>query len=508
MLRDLRFAVRTLLRQPGFTAVAVATLALGIRANTAIFTVVEGVLLRPLPYPGPDRLVILWMHNPAQGIEEDITSYPNFTDWRRGAKSFDGITAYSGASLALTSGGEPEQIRGAVVTEDFFRVLGVPPQAGRVFRADETTAGRHQVAILSDGLWRRRFGGDAGIVGRSIRLDSESYEVVGVMPRSFRFPDDAEIWTPLAPVRRYAQLMESRGALWLDVLGRLKPGVGIDEAQADVDVGLFRTLGIRVVRGRPLDESDDAQRPPVVLVNEALVRRFFPTEDPIGRRVTFDDPTSPTTAWRTIVGVVSDARRHGLDEAPRPELYFPHAQAPRRYMTIVMRTAGDPATLASAARAAVWGIDPEQPVSEVRTLDQILNRSLAARRFNMLLLAVFAATALALATVGLYGVVAYSIARRTREFGGRLALGAQPRDLVRLVLAHGLGLTLAGLVVGLFVSLAATRALSTMLYEVSATDPVTFGAISAVLALVAAVASYLPARRAMRVDPLVALRSE
>jgi putative ABC transport system permease protein len=245
-----------------------------------------------------------------------------------------------------------------------------------------------------------------------------------------------------------------------------------------------------------------------VLVNEALVRRFFPNEDPIGRRVTFDDPTSPTAVWRTIVGVVADARRYGLDEAPRPELYFPYAQAPRRYMTIVMRTAGDPAALAAVARAAVWGIDPEQPVSEVRTLDQILTRSLAARRFNMLLLAVFAATALALATVGLYGVVAYSIARRTREFGVRLALGAQPRDLVCLVLAHGLGLTLAGLVIGLFVSLAATRALSTMLYEVSATDPVTFGAISAVLALVAAAASYLPARRAMRVDPLVALRAE
>jgi putative ABC transport system permease protein len=807
MLEDIRFALRTLLKQSGFTAVALATLALGIGANTAIFTVVDGVLLRPLPYPDPDRLVILWMHNPAQGIEEDVTSYPNFTDWRRNAKSFDAMTAYDGASLALASGGEPEQIRGAVVTQDFFRVLGVAPQAGRAFGADEFRPGRHQVAILSDGLWRRRFGADAGIVGRSIRLDSEPFEVVGVMPGSFRFPGAAEIWTPLAPVRRYAQLMERRGDLWLDVLGRLKPGVGLETAQAELDgiaaalereypdnntrigirlerlhheivggverallvllagvgfvlavacanvanlllaraagrqkeiairaalgasrarllrqlvteslvlaavggaigvliafwsvdllvslapadvprlgeVGIdvtviafalavtaitgvafgivpalqvarapvgnglkeggrsdgegagghrlrnalvvaevalslvllagagllirsflrlqavepgfrtdriltmgvalprakyaeparftafyrqlveslasapgveaagaiddlmltrlpsssslyaqgqppprpgevnlpvaynsvtpafFRTLDIRMVRGRPLDERDAAQRPPVVLVNEALVRRFFPNEDPIGRRVTFDDPTSPTAVWRTIVGVVADARRYGLDEAPRPELYFPYAQAPRRYMTIVMRTAGDPAALAAVARAAVWGIDPEQPVSEVRTLDQILTRSLAARRFSMLLLAVFAATALALAAVGLYGVVAYSIARRTREFGVRLALGAQPRDLVRLVLAHSLGLTLAGLVIGLFFSLAATRALSTMLYEVSATDPVTLGAISVVLALVAAAASSLPARRALRVDPVVALRAE
>jgi putative ABC transport system permease protein len=213
MTRDFMYAVRGLYKKPLFAAAAVLTLALGIGANSAIFSVVNAVLLRPLPYPSPDRLMMLWTYNPRQGFDKDVASYPNFDDWQRQSTSFDGMSAYFGGDFALTQAGDPAQIRGAIVTPGFFETLGVIPERGRSFDARESTAGGARVAMLSHGLWQTRFGSDPAIVGRSIFLNGVAHEVIGVMPASFAYPETAQVWTPLAPTDRFAQTMQARGAL-------------------------------------------------------------------------------------------------------------------------------------------------------------------------------------------------------------------------------------------------------------------------------------------------------
>jgi putative ABC transport system permease protein len=271
---------------------------------------------------------------------------------------------------------------------------------------------------------------------------------------------------------------------------------------------LFRALRIRIVRGRGFTPADDGAAPPVAIVNESLVRRFFPGGDPVGRRVTFGSPDDENVRWLTIVGVAADARRSGLDTGPRPELYAPHAQAPAADMTLAVRTAGDPMMLAGPVRAAVAELDPELPLARVATLDGLVGASVAERRFHMLLLAVFSALALMLAAIGIYGVVTYLVSQRAREFGVRLALGAQRRDVLRMVLGEGARITAAGAVLGLVGALATTRVLAALLYEISPTDAPTFAAVTAVLVAVALAACYLPARRATRIDPVVSLRAE
>ena len=225
LLQDLRYAIRALLRAPLFLVVTVLTLALGIGANLAIFSVVSAVLLRPLPYPSPDRLMVQWTYNPRQGFEKDVSSYPNFDDWRRQSTSFDGMSAYYGSDFSLTQAGDPAQIRGAIVTPGFFETLGVAPALGRTFSSREGVAGGDRVAILSHALWQTRFGSDPAIVGRSIVLNGIPREILGVMPASFAYPETAEVWMPLAPSPRFAEIMQSRSALWLQVIGRLKRSV-------------------------------------------------------------------------------------------------------------------------------------------------------------------------------------------------------------------------------------------------------------------------------------------
>src|SRR3954452_7291501 len=235
MNNDLVYAIRSLRKKPLFTTAAVLTLALGIGANSAIFTVVNAVLLRPLPYPAPDRLMMLWTSNPRQGFDKDVSAYPNFDDWRRQSTSFERIAAYTGANFALTEAGDPVQIRGAMVTPGFFETLGVPPALGRAFDAREDAAGGDRAAILSHGLWRTRFGSDASILGRSIMLNGVARVVIGVMPSSFAHPETAQVWTPLARSGPLAQTMQSRGTFWLQVIGRLKPGVTRGAAQSEMD---------------------------------------------------------------------------------------------------------------------------------------------------------------------------------------------------------------------------------------------------------------------------------
>jgi putative ABC transport system permease protein len=806
MRQDIAYALRGLLRRPVFTSVAVLTLALGIGANAAIFSVVNAVLLRPLPYPSPDRLMMVWTHNPRQGFEKDVSTYPNFDDWRRENRSFERLAAYTGGSYTLTGAGEPTQIRGAVVTPGFFETLGLPAARGRVFGDTEGRAGSDRAVVLAHGLWKRRFSSDHAIVGKTVLLNGVSHEVLGVMPEGFAYPEDADLWTPLAPSERFAELMQARGAFWLTVIGRLRPGVPRPAAQSEMDgiasrlerqypaneglgirlvpmheeivgevqrpllillgavcfvlliacanvanllltraasrqkelairaalgagrarlvrqmlteslllalvgggVGLllaawgvdllqtmaptnvprlalvavdpavlaytvsaslitglafglvpafqgtssageslkeggrtgsegsggrrlrsalavleiatalvlligagllvrsfiamnrvdlgfearqvlalglelprarypqgpqvtafyeqlaarlsglpgvestaagsslllsslpqsaglqvegrppaagdganvpvpydavtpdfFRTLRIPLIAGRLFTAADGPTALRVVVVNQAFVRRYFPDTNPIGRRVTFGDSTDSNTSWLTIVGVVADTRRGGLHR-PQPwaELYYPHAQAPDRRMFVLLRTAGDPMNLARAAQAEVWSIDRDQPVSSVRTVEAIVARAHANRRFTTLLLGLFAAVALVLAGIGVYGVIAYSTAQRTQEIGIRMALGAGRSHVLRMVVGEGLRIGAAGLLLGIAVSLALTRLMSGLLFGVSARDPLTFVALPVMLLAVAMAASWIPARRAVRVDPMIALRGE
>jgi putative ABC transport system permease protein len=805
MKSDLIYALRGLRKKPLFTVAAVLTLALGIGANSAIFTAVNAVLLRPLPYPAPDRLMMLWTYNPRQGYDKDVSAYPNFDDWRRQSGSFEGMSAYFEANFTLTHAGDPAQIWGAIVTPGFFETLGVAPALGRTFGAREGAAGGARVAILSHGLWQTRFGGDPAIVGRTVMLNSVSHEVIGVMPASFAHPDTAAVWTPLAPSERLVPLMQSRTAYWLQVVGRLKTGIERRAAQSEMDtiasalerqypdanagvgvklvpmheeivgdvrqpllilfgtavlvlliacanvanlllaraasrqrelairaalgagrrrliaqllteslvlataggaaglllaawgiqalpslapsdlprltgvrldtsvilytslaslvtglafgaapalqsaaatageflkergraesqgvrgrrlraafaiaevavalvlvigagllirsfvamnkvalgfdprgvlavrvelprarysqdgqitaffndlssrlralpgvqaIGLgssivrapqsstisvqgrpapppnvrnvsvpydsvtpefFTTLRIPLRRGRLFTSGDGPATQRVVMVNESLARRFFPDDDALGKRITYDDPTDAQARWLTIVGIVADTRRGGVDREPRAEVYYPVTQLPDRRMYVLVRTSGDPLALVRPAQAQVWAIDSNQPTSSVRSVEAILADAQANRRFTTLLLGLFSMVALALAAIGIYGVIAYSTAQRVQEIGIRMALGASRTNVLTSVLKEAVVIGVVGLALGIAAALALTRFLSGLLFGVGARDPMTFVALPLGLLLVAVVAALIPATRAVRVNPLVALRGD
>ena len=806
MWSDIQHALRNIAKKPLFYFVVILTLALGIGANAAIFTVVNGVLLQPLPYPHPERLMMVWTHNPRQGFDKDVGTYPNFEDWRRASQSFERMSAYSGASVTLTGSGDPAQIRGARVTPEFFETMGVVPLQGRAFSSANGQAGGERVVIVAHGLWMRRFGADASIIGRRIVLNGVPHEVIGVMPASFAHPADAELWMPLAPVGEFQALFGARGSYWLTIIGRLKPGVTRVAAQSEMDaiaarlekeypanagigirlvtmheelvgdvkrpllillgavcfvlliacanvanllltraasrqrelairaalganrrrlvrqlltesvvLGLlggaaglmlaalstdllqtlapaelprlsdiaidrqvlayaaaasvftsllfglvpalhasrrdsgehlkeggrtgtdgrrggrvraalavgelaialvllvgagllirsfialnsedpgfatrgvlalrlhlppaaygeparitgfyeqlverldalpgvesagagsslllsrlptsasiniegrpplpanarnipvpydsvtpeyFSTLQIPLRRGRMFTRADGPQSQQVVMVNEAFVRRFFPGEDPLGRRVTFDDPSRPGTRWQTIVGVVADTKRGGFEREPWAETYFPMRQSPDPQAFVLLRTNGDPITLIAAAQAAVWSIDRNQAIASIRTVPELLAQRELNRRFTTLLLGVFASVALVLAIIGTYGVIAHATAQRTQEIGIRIALGADRRMIRRMVLIGGLRIAATGLAIGVFGALALTHVLSGLLFGVSARDPLTFVVVPGALLVVALAACWIPARRAMQVEPVIALRGD
>ncbi|HZS04396.1 MAG TPA: ABC transporter permease [Blastocatellia bacterium] len=799
---DLRYGLRVLFKKPGFTVVAVVALALGIGANTAIFSVVNAVLLRPLPYPNPEQLAWVWVDNRREGIREDITSYPNFEDWRKQNQVFQGLAGVRTQRFNLTGNGDPEEVRGASVSANFFELMGVSQMTGHGFTTEDEQEGHDQVVVLGHGLWQRRFGGDPGVVGGTISLNGRSMTVVGIMPRGFQFPDKVELWRPLAPNN---DLRQARGAFWLPVIGRLKPGVTRAQAQAEMGVigdrleqqypganqgyginvvtmqeqmvgrirlallvllgavafvlliacanvanlllvraasrqreiairaalgasrwrvvrqlltesvllavaggviglvvarwgldllvtlgprdlprlesvgldrtvlfftlglslltgivfglvpalqssrlglnevlkeggrsetggagggrvrgllvateialslvlligaglllrsawrleqvnpgfspdhllkvrlslppskyregtnvaafyqqlierlgalpgvqavgatssvmmnrvhasatfsiegrplppqgqrpelpldsvspGYFEALGIPIVKGRAFTEQDKRDGLQVVIVNETMARRFWPGEDPVGKRFTFGDP-GPNAQWLTVVGVVRDTKRQGLDTEVRMESFLPHAQDPVRAMEVVVRTADNPLAMTRTVREAVWAMDRDLPLSEIQTVEQLFGERVAPRRFNLLLFGLFAGVALVLAVVGIYGVMSYAVAQRTHEIGIRMALGAQRGDVVKLVISQGMRMVVTGVVVGLAGAFALTRLMAGLLFGVSAADPLTFALIAVLLLLVALVACYLPARRATRVDPLVALRYE
>jgi len=804
MLQDLRLAARTLRRSPGFTATAVACIALGIGVTTTIFSAVNAILLRPLPYPRADELVAVYAQNPDRGIYGANVSWPDYASWRDESRALAALGMWTWTSLAVGGGaGEVERVEGSEVTANLFPLLGVRPVLGRAFSAGDQTPGRDRVALLSYGLWQRRFGGDRGVVGRSVQVDGLPYTVVGVMPPRFNFPQRGQLWVPFT-VDQNAQ--ERANRMYAGAIGRLKPGVTVEQARADLaavsarlqreypgdnfgwaaeviplrddlvgdlrrpllvflgavafvlliacanvanlmlargatrqrevairvaigagrgrlvrqimtesvliaalggalgvllarygvrlialafpddvpfyislhvdgatllfaaltagltgvlfgvlpalrstrldvaaslrdgardagssvarsrvrsalvvaeialslvlmagaalllrsyqalqgtDLGFeergilsvrislplakyparatraefydrlfervrampgvqvvgsaqgipfsgwnvqaelsvegrpapaagqeldahyqwitpdfFKAIGVPLERGRGFTAADRDSTSPVAIVNETLARRVFGGEDPIGRRMRIGGAGS-SDPWATIVGVARDYRHYRLSEPMGPAIYFPYAAVPLLQQTLAIRTSlADPLALAPAVRAAIRELDPDVPAYEVQTFEQAVSRSLWRQRLQGQVLGTFALLALALAAVGLYGVVAYAVAQRTRELGVRMALGATRRDVVSLVLGQGARLTLAGVAIGAVASLALTRLLASLLYGVRATDPATLAGVSAVLAGVALAATYVPARRAARVDPLVAMRSE
>ncbi|HEX2311100.1 MAG TPA: ABC transporter permease [Vicinamibacterales bacterium] len=804
LVQDVRYALRMLLRTRGFTAVAVITLALGIGANTALFSIVYGVLLKPLPFERPDGLVMLWS-KPGRG-RGGATSPADFLDYRRMNAAFEDLAAMNTVRAALTGRGEPVIARGAEVSAGFFRILRVQPARGRTFTAEEDRAGAPRVVVLSDALWRERFGADPRVVGRAITLNGNPYTVTGIMPPAFDFPrlvtnERTEFWVPIA----FDEARAQRGGHYLAVVGRLKPGVTLAAAQAQMDTiasrlqrqypetntnwvvnlftlheeivsdarsalliltgavgfvlliacanvanlllaratsrakelavrsalgaasgrllrqllteslvlslagalvgallaawglefakaitgewlprswevsinapvllftiaaavvtgvlfglapglhvtrsvlndalksggrstgtssqqrlrtafvvtevalafvlligagllirsfqqlqqvrpgfqpdstmtavlslpdarystlttqamfadqllarvrsikdvrraalasfvpfdgketlltfsvqgepdprpadrrlaqwrvvsdGFFETLGVPLVKGRTFSPSDTETAPRVAVVSTSLARKYFPSKDPIGQRVTLDDLTDPKAAWFTIVGVVDNVRYRSLATEPRPLLYYAASQQQFPEFTLVARTAGDPVAIVPSLRAIVRALDPVMPLQDVRTLNQVVSTSMAGERFRTSLLVALALIALVLAAVGVYGVMAYSVEQRTQEMGLRMALGASPRDVLRLVTGHGVRLTALGIVLGAFAAWGLTRVLASALFGVTPTDPVTFAGMALLLAFVASLASYIPARRATKADPMLVLRTE
>jgi predicted permease len=809
---DCRFALRQLFKNPGFTSVTLLTIALGIGVNTAIFSVIDAVLLRPLPFRDPGRLVAcksVDLRDPTQG--GDI-SYPAFLDWRAQSHSFQGMSVYDVTSFTYTGGAQPESVRSAVVSANLFSTLGVSPALGRSFAAEEDQPGNTQPpVILSYEFWQSHFAGDPNVLGRALTLDSEPYTVVGIMPPRFQFPvqkDRVDLWVTIArDLKGKLGMATQRGASYLDVIARLKPGVTIPQARSDVElvqqrlnrqypenrprgveivseaedisgnirpmlmvllgavafvlliacanvaslllaratvrqkeftvrlalgagrativrqllvestllallggaVGLviaywgtnalvvmtpdglaraseiqvdfrvlaftfvialvtgilfglapaiqssrlnlqfdlganargassgtettrlrsvlvvsqlaisfvlligaglllrsfdrllrvdpgfrpnhvltfvldvpldrhpraqriafveqllqstralpgvqsasavfglpldedrsafttleiegrpvarsqrpriafrliesqyFHTMGIRLLQGRTFSPQDEQGELPLAIVNETLAHNMFPGQNPIGQHIkaniSFGENQEPPL--REIVGVVADVKSQGIGEAAVPEVYAP--QTATDFIgetTIVVRTATNPESLVSTMRSLVASMDNELPLREVKTLDDYVSGSISAPRFQATLLAIFAALAFVLTAIGLYGVIAYSVAQRSREIGIRIALGAEQHSILRMVLGQGGSLALLGIAVGLAASFFAARLIRALLYGIQPIDPVTFVIVPVVFFAVALLASYIPARRAARVDPMIALRYE
>jgi putative ABC transport system permease protein len=821
MLPDLHYGARVLAKNPGFTATAIAALALGIGANTAVFSIVNAVLLTPLPYQDPSQLVAIWETDRKRGVGQNAVAPANYLDWRDRSTAFAEMAAVEiSQGFNLTGLAEPERIAGARVTASLFPLLGVKPRVGRAFSESEDGIGGPLVVVLSHGLWQRRFGGERGVLGATVQLDGRSHTVIGVMPPQFRFPEhlgaDAlsvgfaggpgkapDVWVPMS---FHANERQTRTNHYLAAVARLKPGTGLERAEAELKaiqariaeksvgdavsdgvvlsplqrqlvgqtrtaillllgavgfvlliactnvanlllaknaarqkeiairaalganrsrlvrqlmaesallaviggslgllfaqwaiklvlgttggnlplpealqinldarvlgftlalslatglafglapalnlskgdlsqtlkeaggssaggiagrrfrhslivsqvalavvllagaglmirnflrltgdhpgfdaqnlltarIGLpavkypetsqrtlfyrslldrvrtlpgvesaaaihllplvggrhhinfsmegrasrqggrettaqyrvvtsdyFRTMGIAVRRGRAFTEADAENSPLVAIINEAMAKRYWQGENPVGRQLRLD-ARGPNRVL-SIIGVAGDSKDLGLAAPPEPTIYVPYYQSPARLIGLVVRTRIDPWGLAAAVRHEVQAVDPEQPVYDVQTMATLISDSVWRSRFTMLLLSVFACVALLLAVVGLYGVVSKSVGGRRREVGIRMALGATQRSVLEMVIRQGLGLVLLGALIGLTASVALTRFMSTLLYGVSATDPLTFLGVLLVLMAAATLATYVPARRAAKVDPVVALRYE
>jgi predicted permease len=804
--QDLRYGARMLRKNPGFTLITILTLALGIGANTAIFSVVNALLLRPLPYVESERLVLL--SEKLRTGERYSACYPNFADWRARAQSFEGMAVGWSNSFTLTGGDRAVLSDGYVVNWNFFQLLGINPQHGRLFTEDDDRYGAARTVIISHSFWQGRMGGDANVIGKTLRMTDETdetYTIIGVLPPGFEYFETADLYTPLGLYLAPDSPHASRGSHAFDfyAVARLKPGVTIEQANSEmeaigqqlareypnvnegrsaqaerlqdvmsesvrqslwilfgavsfilliacinvanlllvraaekqkelavrlalgagrwrivrqllseslliaglggacglligrwmldgllglappeipqlsrvgldnyvllftlgiaaltsllcgllpalqasktdlqialkaggrlttgasrertrkalviaevslslvllvgagllvrsmynllhVDLGFnadnlltmrmslsggkynpqtlrvfydeclarvsavpgvrsaaltrsfpingsnwggvfitadkpvpsradlpeadfirvspeyFETMGIRLLRGRSFTTADTPESAPAVVINETLARRIWPNEYPIGKRIKLHRPETPDP-WREVIGVVNDVKMDGVDRATSMQMYLPYSQMPYEYLGLAVRAERDPAMIAPAVEQAIRAIDRDIPIYSILTMDQRLGNSLAQRRLTLVLLASFAALALLLAAVGIYGVISYAVRQRTNELGIRMALGAQTRDVMALILKQGLKLALIGIGLGLLAAFALTRWIEGLLFGVRPTDAMTFGVIALALLLVTLLACWIPARRATKVDPMIALRCE
>jgi len=807
MITDFKYALRSLTKRPGFTFIVVLTLALGIGANSAIFSVVDTVLLQPLPFKNPDQLVMLWGNSSTVPNDRQTDSFPDYTDYKEQSRSFAALAAFTSAGTVLNGVGDPQELSGVAGTAELFDVLGVPPMLGRGFTIEEAKIGAPPVVLFTYELWQRAFASNRNLVGQQVNLVGKSYTVLGIMPPGWNFPVHAEktdFIMPLEPL--VATEVPRRGSHFLKLIGRLQPGVALKQAEAElkpiaarlekqypetntdrsarlvpllqdvvgnvrpallillgavalvlliacanvanlllaraasrsremgirtalgasrvlivrqllaesmvlallggagglllawwgVDVlrvvgphdvprlanihintgvclftfglavvstlifglipalqtsrsnlneslqhgskgstgglhgtrvraflvvsqvslsllllagaglliksffnlrasspgfdpsgvlvleqivprlkyaepdqqrrfydqllpklaaipgveivgganplpfsdndsgssfyiaeqppiapgnrpdasrlavvpGYFRSMKIPLRNGRDFDARDAEKSGNVALINEAFVRRFFPGVNPIGQHVVLDRGDQGDFPME-VIGIVGDTKHEELGEIPKPEMYQPFSQAPDRRLWITLRlTSANLGGMQASVRRAVTEIDPDVYVAQLKPLTSMLSKHLAQPRFNMMLLGVFAGVAMILAAIGIYGVIAYSVAQRTREIGIRMALGAQRRDMLGMVLRQGLILVAMGIALGFVTSLGATRLLRTLLYGVAANDFSIYAIVMLLLSAAAFLASYIPARRAMRVDPMVALRYE
>jgi predicted permease len=801
--QDIRYGLRTMRKAPGFTSVVVITLALGIGANITIFSVVNSVLLRTLPYADAGRLLFLWSEVPKQNIKERSSAYANISDWRNQNTLFEDLAVFDPTAVTLTGGAEPEGVMSVRASANLFSLLGVAPLLGRTFTVDEEQQ-KARVVVLSHGLWQRRFGASPNILGQTLEIDGVSSQVIGVMPEHFQFPrENTSMWEPHTLVPNWETQKAQRGTGSWQVVGRLKARVSLEQAQTEMSTiaqrldqaypdvnkglgvnlvplqlqltgsnvrlalwmlfgavvfvllisctnvanlmlargiareremairmalgagrmrlirqlltessllallagavglliaslgiqailsfsppnirhldsveidarvlafttvvslltgllfglapalkvshahpgkalkegrsasggisgrrlrgllvitefslavlllagaglllrsfsklqavdpgfdparvllvqtapalnssvdqwrvfyqqvreriaalpgveaaalteeifiggnptglitvegasldssataripfrrdvigeGLFQTLRVPLRKGRFFTAQDNQVAVPVTIINETMARQFWPGEEALGKRFKLGLAQSPNP-WLTVVGVVGDMRRQSLERQPIAQIFLPYLQIPERRMNLLIRTTGEPTQLAPVVRNEIRSIDKTVLVYGISTLESQLARAAAQRRFQTWLLTLFSALALLLAAVGIYGLIHQSVSLRTREIGTRLALGAQPRDVLRLVVGQGMSLAVCGVGIGLLAAFALTRVLAGLLFGVTATDPTTFIGASLVLLLVALLACFVPARRAAKVDPLVALRYE
>lgn len=521
MFNDLRYAARAFFKTPGFTVVAILTLALGIGTNTAIFSVVNGVLLRPLPYPHTREIVQVW--STSAGEPKAAHAPADFLEFQRDNRTLLALAGYREDALTIIPPrAEPVRVSGALVTTDYFDVFGMPAVVGRTFSRSIDGSADEPLVVLSHAAWAQYFSADPQIVNRRVRINGVAHTVVGVMPASFAYPDGKH---QAAFYQRVLEGLEQRPETEAAAILFPSPIEGANasgsftlEGQASssradrprtsiasVSANYFRTLGIPIITGRTFTEQDREPAPAVAIVNATFARKYFAGQSPLGKRVRFGDSGDD---WITLIAVVGDSRNVGLHEPPTPLLYMPYHSFTLPFMAFAIRSTAPTATISSLARTVITNADPELPVDKIQTLGDVLKESVAEPRFRTVLLGAFALMAVILAAVGVYGLISYSVTQRTREIGIRMALGAQARQVMLPVLREGLTLALAGIAIGLAGSVAISRVLKGFLFGIDATDPLTYCLVALLLLAVALTASYIPSRRALRVDPITALRAE
>ncbi|MDQ6809578.1 MAG: ABC transporter permease [Verrucomicrobiota bacterium] len=561
MITDIRYAIRQLIKHPGFTLIAIFALALGIGANTAIFSVVNAVLLRPLPYPDSDQLVQL--RERSNSFDAGSVCYPNWIDWRAAQRSFTDIALIrrEGFNFSGTGGtGAPERLQGLRASSNFLSVLGLNQQIGRNLTPGDDVAGAPDVALISNKLWQERFAGSPTALGQRVTIDGLPRQIIGVLPSDLRYGRNPDVLLPLSEVLKDPNMQNRGNHPGFVGLARLKRGVTIDQAQSDlqaialdleakypdtntgrrvnmrplfeatvgdyraslnllleisiVSPDYFRLMGMPILRGRGFSADDIAGRPRSVVIDETFAQKFFAGKDPIGQHIDDNQSDEKNPPPLTVIGVVPRTRNEapGEDNSEKlqwVQMYFSGTQHPEPNNTLLIRTsATDVGPLVTAVKREMKALDPDQPLGVVSTMEKNVASSLATRRLMMALLAAFAVLALLLASVGLYGVMALTVTQRTREMGIRMALGAARTSIFRLVLAHGMSLIAIGVVVGLVGAVAVRRALTSLLYGVGALDLGAAAAAVVSLSIIAVIACCVPARRATRVDPIVALREE